>query len=214
MAKADNIKIYEKFQTSYWWYSFKYEMAGLLGRTFYNKKPSKKSHLLHLGSGTTYLDNFVNTDFYFLRWLPFVKQSGKWDWLQDFRCKLNCPDNYWEGVFTEHTIEHLHYGDCLKLFKELHRTMKTGAWMRICVPGLEAVLSQPRHDTTLAEKIYNLTQNYGHVSVWDADLMFKVLHDAGFVTMYKASYLQGKDERLVCDTESHAVESLYIEVQK
>ena len=189
-------------------------MAGLFGRLFYNRKPPAKSHLLHLGCGGTYLENFVNVDYYYLRWLPFVRQRWKYDWLQDFRRKLNCSDNYWEGVFSEHTLEHLHYSDCLKLFKELHRTMKTGAWMRICVPGLEEVLSQPNHSITLAEQIYNLTQNYGHVSVWDTDLMFKILRDAGFTTMYKASYLHGMDERLICDSESRSEGSIYIEIQK
>ena len=208
------MQIYERFHTDHWWYSFKYEIAGLLGRTFHNRKPPAKSRLLHLGCGDIYLDNFVNADYYYLRWLPFVKQSYQYDWLQDFRYKLNCQDDYWEGVFTEHTLEHLHYSDCLTLFKELHRTMKTKAWMRICVPGLDEVLSQPCHNVTLAEQIYHLTQDCGHVSVWDADLMFKILRDAGFTTMYKTSYLQGMDERLICDSESRSVESLYIEVQK
>jgi predicted SAM-dependent methyltransferase len=211
--KNVNVGIYEKFHTNYWWYSFKFEMIGLLGRTFYNRKSPKKSQLLHLGCGGTYLDNFVNADYYYLRWVPFRKQIVKCDWLQDFRHKLNCPNDHWEGIFTEHTLEHLHYRDCLNLFKELHRTMKTGAWLRICVPGLEEVLSS-HSETTLAEQIYNLTQNYGHVSVWDSDLMFKVLRDAGFTTMHKASYLKGHDDRLLCDTESRSEGSLYIEVQK
>jgi predicted SAM-dependent methyltransferase len=206
--------IYEQFHASTWWYSLKYEMAGLFGRIFYNRAPPAKSRLLHLGCGGTYLDDFVNADYYYLRWLPFVKQKEKCDWLQDFRLKLNCPDNYWEGVFTEHTLEHLRYGDCLKLFKELHRTMKKGAWLRICVPGLDEVLSQSRHNTTLAEQVYHLTQNHGHVSVWDSELMFKVLRDAGFTTMRKVIYLQGTDERLICDSEIRSVESLYIETQK
>jgi len=102
----------------------------------------------------------------------------------------------------------------LKLFKELHRTMKTGAWMRICVPGLEETLSQPLQNSTQAEQIYHLTQNYGHLSVWDADLMFEVLRDAGFFTMHKASYLKGTDKRLICDSEERSVGSLYLEVQK
>jgi predicted SAM-dependent methyltransferase len=168
-----------------------------------------------LGCGSTYLDDFVNADYYYLRWLPFVKQSSKYDWLVDFRRTLNCPDNYWEGIFTEHTLEHLHYSDCLKLFKELRRTMKAGAWMRICVPGLEQYLSQWReYGTTRAEQVYNLTQNFGHASVWDADLMFEVLRDAGFTTMREASYLQGADSRLIRDSAGRSVRSLYVEVQK
>jgi len=206
--------IYNKFYSNNWWYIFKYECAGWLGRTFFCRKPPAKSRLLHLGCGNVYLDNFVNADYYYLRWLPFVKKQLFVDWLLDLRYKFNCPDNYWEGVFTEHTLEHLHYSDCLKLFKELHRTMKTGAWIRICVPGLDETLSLPLLNTTRAEQIYHLTQDYGHVSVWDADLMFEILLDAGFKTMHKASYLNGIDKRLICDSEERLVGSLYIEVQK
>ena len=208
-------RIYNRKYVPDWWYIFKYECAGRLGRIFYYRKPPVKSRLLHLGCGSIYLDNFVNADYYYLRWVPFVKQENKYDWLLDFRRKFKCSDDYFEGVFTEHTLEHLHYSDCLKLFKELHRTMKTGAWMRICVPGLEETLAQPLHDgITQAEQIYHLTQDYGHISVWDADLMFEILRDAGFTVMHKSSYLNGIDKRLICDSKERSVGSLYIEVQK
>ena len=206
--------IYEKYHTNSLWYSVKYEIAGVFGRILCNRKVPAKSRMLHLGCGYNYLDDFVNADYYYLRWLPFVKQAGKYDWLQDFRRTLNCPDEYWEGVFSEHTIEHLHYSDCLKLFKELHRTMKTGAWMRICVPGLEETLAQSCHDMTRAEQVHHLAQNYGHISVWNVDLMFKVLRDSGFTVMRQASYLSGTDERLICDSEVRSSGSLYVEAQK
>ena len=182
---------------------------------FFSSSPLKKSKLLHLSCGNVYLDDFVNADFYYLRWLSFRKQLSKYDWLVDFRYKLSCPDNYWEGVFSEHTIEHFHYSDCLGLFKELHRTMKQGAWLRICVPGLDQVLSNvDRQPTNKAIAIYNLTQNYGHVSVWDADLMAAVLNDAGFTAVHEARYMQGSDHRLLQDSVDRSGQSLYMEAQK
>jgi hypothetical protein len=159
-------EIYARNYVWNWKYLLKYEAASLLGRIFFNRCPPRKPRLLHLGCGFTYLEGFVNADFFFLRWIPFRKSAIKYDWLLDFRYKFNCPDNYWDGVFTEHTIEHLHYSDCLKLFKELHRTMKTGAWLRICVPGLEESLALQQPEQSTAEIIYNLAQNCGHVSVW------------------------------------------------
>jgi predicted SAM-dependent methyltransferase len=193
---------------------FKYELAGLLGRLFFSRQPPKKSRLLHLGCGDTYLDNFVNADYFYLRWIPFIHQNSKYDWLLDFRRPFKCPDDYWEGIFTEHTIEHLHYSDCLKLFKELYRTMKKGSWLRICLPGLEESLAEQQTGQSKAEVIYNLTQNYGHVSVWDAQMMFAVLKDAGFTTMQQVGYMQGNDKQLLRDSLGRKNGSLYVEVQK
>ncbi|GHT31177.1 hypothetical protein AGMMS49574_12490 [Bacteroidia bacterium] len=193
---------------------FKFELASLLGRLFFNSSPKKKSTFLHLGCGGNYLEDFVNADFYYLRWVPFRKQPSKYDWLLDLRYKLNCPNNYWDGVFTEHTLEHLHYSDCLKLFKELYRTMKPGSYLRICVPGLEESLAARKPEQTKAEVIYQLTQNFGHVSVWDEETFFIVLKDAGFSKIQKSSYKQGADERLLRDSSYHVDGSIYIEAQK
>ncbi|MCD8178540.1 MAG: class I SAM-dependent methyltransferase [Tannerellaceae bacterium] len=76
--------------------------------------------ILHLGCGDNYIEEFINADYFYLRWLPWRKKDT-YDWLLDFRRKMKCPDNYWDGVFSEHTIEHLHPVDCLHLFKELFR---------------------------------------------------------------------------------------------
>ena len=211
--------IYTTEFTPNWKYQLKYELCSYFGRMFYDKKPPVKSYLLHLGCGNTYLDNFVNADFFYLRWVPFIKQQYTYDWLLDFRYPFKCPDNYWDGVFSEHTIEHLRYHDCLNLFKELYRTMKPGAWLRIAVPGLEESLNSyaaadENDKKTKAEFIYNLTQNYGHVSVWDADLMIKVLNDAGFTIVMQAQYLQGNDSRLLQDNLERRGNSLYMEAQK
>jgi predicted SAM-dependent methyltransferase len=203
--------IYNKKKHNSWCYLFAFEAAGLVGRLLFNHRPPTKSRLLHLGSGGTYLDNFVNADFYYLRYLPFVQQTFKTDWLHDFRRPLNCPDSHWEGVFSEHTLEHLHYGDCLALFKELRRTMQRGAWLRICVPDACSVLDKPQG--TLAESIYHLAQNWGHVSTWDFELMAHVLRDAGFETIHHVSYMCGADARLLCDTQTRREGSLYVEAQ-
>ena len=206
--------IYDRRYVWTWKYLLKFEIASWIGRTFFNKPPHPKSKLLHLGCGNVYLDRFINADFYYLRWLPFRKQPGKYDWLVDFRYKLNCPDNYWEGIFSEHTIEHLHYSDCLRLFRELYRTMRQDAWLRICVPGLDEILSNINSGQSKAVAIYNLTQNNGHVSVWDSALMTAVLKDAGFTTIHEAGYLQGADCRLLHDTAGRREGSLYMEARK
>jgi predicted SAM-dependent methyltransferase len=196
-----------------WKNLFIWELISLFGRLFLSGKPPQKYRLLHLGCGNIYLEGFVNADFYYKIRIPLLRKSTKYDWLLDFRYKFKCDDDYWDGVFTEHTLEHLHYSDCLKLLKELHRTMKKGSYLRICVPSLESLIQQGNGKIT-AEAVYNLTENYGHVSVWDVDLMLEVLGDAGFTSMRKVDYLAGSDKRLLQDSIDRSKESLYVEAQK
>lgn len=178
------------FKTEYKWNwrkLFLYEACGFWGRILYGKQVPEKPdfQILHLGCGDNYIEEFINADYFYLRWLPWRKKDT-YDWLLDFRRKMKCPDNYWDGVFSEHTIEHLHPADCLHLFKELFRTMKPGAWIRICVPGLQQAirLAEAGKYSSLAEAIYHLTQNYGHVSVWDERFFKEICESIGFVNVY------------------------------
>jgi hypothetical protein len=92
--------------------------------------------------------------------------------------------------------------------------MKKSSWLRICVPGLDQSLSQQKQGRTKAEIIYSLTQNWGHLSVWDADLMTEVLNDAGFTTVRIVDFMQGTDKQLLQDSQGRQSGSLYVEVQK
>lgn len=212
-----------------WKYLLKYELSSLFGRKFFSKLPPSKRelNLLHLGCGEIYFNDFINADFFYLRWLPWRDRS-KYDWLLDFRYPLNCPNDYWDGVFTEHTIEHLTFNDNLNLFKELNRTMKKDKWLRICVPGLDDVLdaysANPSSKgkelknkypyNTRAEAIYHLTQNYGHQSVWDVDIFKELLEEANFRNCQMVSFMQGNDPNLLKDNSDRMLGSMYFEAQK
>lgn len=212
-----------------WKSLLKYEFSSLIGRAFFSKKPPTKGeiNILHLGCGDAYIKEFINADFFYLRWLPW-RDKSKYDWLLDFRYPLPCLNDYWDGVYTEHTIEHLTLSDNLKLFKELYRTMKKESWIRICVPGLDEVLNaytdNPTEDakkyllkypyTSKAEAIHSLTQQYGHQSVWDEKLFIEYLGCAGFKNCKKVSFKNGSDERLIKDSEERMIGSMYFEAQK
>jgi hypothetical protein len=88
--------------------------------------------LLNLGCGQNGQEGYVNADFFRLR----NRGACPGFWGVDRRYPLHCPDNHWAGVFTEHTLEHLHPAHVLALLRELHRTMQPGAWLRIVVPDL------------------------------------------------------------------------------
>jgi predicted SAM-dependent methyltransferase len=221
--------IFNKYYLWNWKGILEFEFRSALGRTFLNKKPVRTEvNILHLGCATNYIDGWVNADFFYYRKFLFWKEQPKVDWLLDIRYPLNCPDDYWQGVFTEHTLEHVHPDDLLKLLKELHRTMKSGAWIRIIVPGLDEALKayeEPNSEegkwmrnelglSTRAEMIRYLTQNWGHLGVWDAELMCKMLGMAGFSECQKSEFGKSNDMNLVKDLEARKVGSLYVEARK
>ena len=97
-----------------------FEIRSLYGRTFYSKRPILKkngNNLLHLGCGANSLDKWINADFF--QDLKFWKKSNnRPDWMLDLRFPLHCDDNVWDGVFSEHTLEHLYSDQVLNLLKD------------------------------------------------------------------------------------------------
>ncbi len=202
-----------------------FEIRSLFGRLFYFKKPKLKkeqTNLLNLCCGTNKFEGWVNADF--LKDLKFWNKSNKqMEWMLDLRLPLNCDDDVWDGVFSEHTLEHLYPMQVLNLLKELNRTMKPGAWLRIAVPDLKKYVSYYCEKdvdekfaewSTGCEAIRSLTQNYLHVSVWDSQLLGNFLQESGFVNIKEVSFMEGSDELLLKDSRHRKWESLYIEAQK
>jgi predicted SAM-dependent methyltransferase len=222
--KKNPYSIFSKQYLPNWKYLFRFEIISFFGRHFFQKKPPKLygQNLLNLGCGDTYFNGWINADFFRVRFWKVPKNG----WSLDLRYPLKCDNNYWDGIFTEHTLEHLHPLDDYNLLKELFRTLKPDCWLRICVPGLEQSLKEFYDDNlkeynlrgklyeTKAEAIWSLTQNWGHLSVWNAELMTKLLKNIGFINIKEVNYRQGSDEKLLKDMEERKVESLYIEAQK
>jgi predicted SAM-dependent methyltransferase len=217
--------IFSKEYAPSWSYLLRFNLISKVGRLFFQRKPPKlqSSNLLHLGCGPVIFDGWVNADFYKVRfWM-----TPKGGWSLDIRYPIKCDDNYWDGVFTEHTLEHILPIENFNLFKELHRTMKPGAWIRICVPGLDQHLNLFNNDnltdeekefkalfSTKAEAIYSLTQNWAHRSVWSGELMTQLLTMAGFRNAKEVSFGQGSDPKLIKDAVDRKIGSLYVEAQK
>ena len=213
----------------HWWPLLKFDLIGRFGEFFLSKPPPQKESdpLLHLGCGGNYLKGFINADFYYYAF-KFGKNKPQIDWLLDLRKPLNCPDNFWAGVFTEHTLEHLHPSDNYLLLKELFRTMKNGAYIRICVPGLMETIRafQPDPDeaiieykntlpyTTLAEAVWGLTQQWGHLSTFNAEFLTALLAEAGFSNCVEVAFKVGNNPKLIQDSPERHLGSLYVEAQK
>ena len=199
-----------------------FEIISWYGRTLLTRKPPRidsSNNLLHLGSGSNMIDGWINADFYRPRYWRVPKSL----WMLDFRFKLYCDSDYWDGIFTEHTLEHLNYVHIRNLLNELFRTLKPRCWIRISVPDLRKYVdyynNKPSHQkfsqwVTGAEAISSLTQGWGHLSVWDNILLERTLLETGFINVREVDFLQGTDKRLLMDKEVRNWESLYFEGQK
>lgn len=201
-----------------------FEMKSFVGRLMFNKQPKilkNANNYLHLGCGYTYINGFINADFFAIRWI-LRNNMKKPDWMLDLRYPLNCPDSVWDGVFTEHTIEHLYPNQVYHLLMELYRTMKDGAVIRITVPDLKKYIefytkdfqniSQlDFHYKSGAEAICDLTQNHSHHSVWDAELLTKIMKDIGFRDIQERKFKEGKMPVLLIEKEERKLGTLYIE---
>lgn len=201
----------------------KFETKSSLGRIFLSKFPpliNPDAKLLNLGCGGNLFDGWVNADFFTLKFWDCPKHK----WMLDLRHPLKCEDDYWDGVFTEHALEHLYPLDTFNLLKEIRRTLKPKAWLRISVPDLGKYISYYRgtesHETfinrwsTGAEAVRSLTQNWGHISAWDSQLLINTLKQLEFINIRQVDFAEGTDKRLLKNKEERRWESLYIEAQK
>lgn len=196
-----------------------FETKSKIGRMLFNKTAPSDGEFLNLGCGDSYYKNFVNSDFFngFKFW---KKRKRKVDWQLDLRYPLNCPNNRWNGVFSEHVLEHLYHDEVIFLLKEIERTMMPGATLRIVVPDLQQCCEDYcSNNVTLsgetgARVMWSLTQNWAHKSLWDFELMFEALELAGFIKIHKCQFLEGELPELLKDSPHRRHRSLYVEAKK
>jgi len=210
-------------------YQVMFELISFVGRRIlFNKKPTlyKSKNYLNLGCGPNIEAGYVNADF-FNRYQLREKDPRKLEWPLDLRFPLVCDNNVFDGVYTEHTVEHLNLTEARSLFKELYRVMKQDAIIRITVPDLEKRVDyyigkydnidvatfKEKYDTGCAA-IRDTTQNYRHRSVWDFAELKMYLEEAGFKDIQKMRFGVSNDDNLKLDTKSRAWETVYVEGRK
>ncbi len=91
------------------------------------QKSGKAKRQLHLGSGMSCPEDWVNVDMI----AGDMRLNLSWD--------LPFEDNSMELVYAAHTFEHLSYNTSVRrLIKEIHRVLAPGGVVRIAVPDMEA----------------------------------------------------------------------------
>jgi len=205
-------------QTLY--YTFERQLCHWLLR----RPPPKMSgpNLLNLGCGPHIYAGWVNADDYAPK-RRLRERQFRPNWHLDITKPWKCPDDHWDGIFTEHVIEHVTYSQAIFAFRECLRTLKSGAWLRVSVPDLakyvqvyreEADQPPPANFPHPVLAVSFLTQMHLHKSTWDSDLMVKVLTELGFKDVRPVAFGIGSDQRLIRDDKDKERESLYVEARK
>lgn len=191
-----------------------------------SKRARDKSYL-DMGCGRNCHPQLINLDYL---WHPGV------DVCWDIQRGLPFPGRRFQGIFTEHCLEHFPIAKVLFLLGECRRILKTGGILRIVIPDagmyLERYYERSRQKSAESfpfeahesfEGIYtpilsvnriyyqDREQPFGHRTMFDFALMEKLLIKAGFKRVEKKKYREGKDPVLLVDTESRKTESLYVE---
>jgi predicted SAM-dependent methyltransferase len=201
-----------------------YGLERSIGNLFFKRSPSKgeSPRLLNLGCGPLIYAGWCNADdFAFKRSLR--EKSFRPEWRLDITKPWKCENNFWDGIFSQHVIEHVRYSQATFVMEECFRTLKPGAWIRMSVPSVSkyvdfyndmAVQPEFMRFPHKALALSFMTQMHFHKSTWDAGLMTAVLSEIGFVNVREVNFGEGSDRNIIQDQSDKAWESLYIEAQK
>lgn len=199
----------------------KQELISFLGRSMSFKKIKTDKKYLQLGCGEDDIDDkFLNCDFFTFSSLnPFLKKKLTY---LDLRYPLPFENNKFEGVFSEHTIEHLYSSEVKNLFKEIYRVLRENGIFRVITPDLKKYINYYVNGERFinrdfkygCEAIWNISNNFGHKSVWDSEWLIYQLKQSGFKEVVEVKYNTGENKFLIIDKEGREPESLYVEAKK
>ena len=161
------------------------------------------------------------------------------DYGMDLRFPFKIESNSIDGIFSEHTFEHLSHLEVDNALSECCRILKPEAKIRIIVPDLSILIERycanddkwfhNWHDLVLKDpsrhymkkyftKMFaiNFTASYySHKSCWDFESLEKALSTHGFISIRKCDYNVGTPELLIdSDSEDRKLISIYIEGKK
>lgn len=182
---------------------------------------TKRPLYLNLGSGPRGLADpqWVNVDGY---------PDANVHHCMDFNRPFPFPANSFDGIFCEHVFEHFDLEHGLALFRQCFRVLRPGGCIRIIVPDGEKVMrtyfddpadlvKRRQSQTACAMEAVNsyFRQRYEHQCLYDWPLMEHQLRQAGFDSVLRASYKQGKvSQAILLDDQKYEWESLYVEGSK
>jgi predicted SAM-dependent methyltransferase len=181
-------------------------------------KNLENKEYLNIGCGPNIRKDYINLDYF---WRPGI------DLCWDMRKKIPFSDRSMKGIFCEHCLEHVSMNDGLNVLMEFKRLLKNGGVARIVVPDAELYLglycknktgqdfpfpcSIPNDNRTPMMRVNRIFRDHGHQYAYDFETLSKLLKKAGFLSIERREFMNGKDRNLLIDQESRSVESLYVE---
>ena len=205
-------------------------MVGSLirNRKFQLRRLRGRPHLyLDIGAGRTFHEGFVHVDYLW---------NSNIDLCWNVLAGLPFAEGSVSGIYSQHMLEHFSLPRVAFILAECRRVLAAGATIRVVVPDiakyLEAYVGKrngdpharfPYEDADVFQgirapmislnRIFYLDRDslFGHRTMFDFDLMRELLVQAGFVEVKQCACGEGRDERLLVDSESRRGESLYVE---
>lgn len=196
-------------------------MIGTLIRNnrFLAGQGNESSNYLNVGCGPFPIAGFVNLDY---AWSTDIDVC--WDITKPF----SFDNTRFEGIFSEHCLEHVSLEEGLHVLREFYRILKPGGLVRIIVPdgglyfrlynqrmnGERVILPYEEGFESPMRLINMLFYAHGHRFIYDYETLEQQLMKAGFKNIFQRSFREGKLPALLIDREDRKVESLYIEAEK
>jgi SAM-dependent methyltransferase len=192
-----------------------FELKSWLGRTFYRARAPTYPYL-NIGCGEHIMPGFENMDFYCFRGRARARRIVG----HDLRFPMPYADESFTGAYSEHCLEHLYPHQALQFLTEVRRILRPGGVFRCVVPDLEKYVRYYMGDCVApefgqfrsgCEAIWSLTQDWGHLSVWDSNMLTEKLREVGFAEASATRFAEGRQAPLLIDTPARRWESLYVE---
>jgi predicted SAM-dependent methyltransferase len=148
------------------------------------------------------------------------------DFLIDLRRPIPFPDGAFDGVFSEHVLEHFTLEEGEMVAREVCRILSPGGYFRIVVPDAEVILkryfeapelliSHRAEGKTAMEAVNSFfRQRYEHQFLYDWPTMEKMLLRAGFDKVCRVAFGQSQQPQIALDDVKYEWESLYVEATK
>jgi len=187
----------------------------LRGRKFQLRRIKERQYL-NVGCGPKLLRGFLNLDYL---WVPGI------DLCWDITKGIPLPDHSLQGIYSEHCLEHVEKSAATEIIRDLRRILKPSGTVRIVVPDAELYIDlyvRARNGEPVKfpyvegkclaiEPLNRIFRDHGHLYAYDFGAMQEMILCAGFSTVIKASFMQGRDPKLLVDSPERSIESLYIE---
>lgn len=186
---------------------------------------------LNIGCGPNVFPGYINIDY---DWRPGI------DLCWDITRAIPIDKDKVTGIYTEHCLEHLSHDQCMHALRDFQRLLRPGGIARIVVPDAGMYLNLYRdaqngmdvefpyvgptgerdksQDSiagfTPMMAVNRIFREYGHRFAYDFVTLQSMLMHVGFKAVSRESFMQGRDPRLLIDSESRRSQSLYVEAFK